>query len=411
MNAQRRRRNRPKSSQFVAGGRQDGRRDWRSDVAGAAAADAGGLDPSLLGDFLDRLADPTRTWDRHQHAAFAVLGARAAEQGVALRAVVDLYLSAAWRAWPRLPVVTGDDAAAIREAGRVVLRASDDVVAAVAEGFTAARRAVVRGEASARREFVDDLLSGTADPSGMLARAESYGLQLAGAHAVVVIDADAPFREATPMLSDVAAALTVVLGDLDVLITTRDGRLVIVLPTLSPEVIDRAVDAMRAAVTGDQRYGHRARLALGRGYAGPSGVARSFAEAREAHAIADRVGLTDAVVRAENLLIYQVLLRDRAALTDLIETVLTPLRAARGGAGPLLDTLHAYLGCGGNTTRAAAVLHLSVRAVTYRLDRVAELTGWNPHDPEQRYVLHTAVLGARSLGWPSDTGDIADSRQ
>ncbi|HEX9339516.1 MAG TPA: helix-turn-helix domain-containing protein, partial [Pseudonocardiaceae bacterium] len=119
----------------------------------------------------------------------------------------------------------------------------------------------------------------------------------------------------------------------------------------------------------------------------------------------------DAVVRAENLLIYQVLLRDRAALTDLIETVLTPLRGARGGAGPLLDTLHAYLGCGGNTTRAAAVLHLSVRAVTYRLDRVAELTGWNPHDPEQRYVLHTAVLGARSLGWPSDTGDIADSRQ
>jgi sugar diacid utilization regulator len=329
---------------------------------------------------------------------------------VALRAVVDLYLSAAWRAWPRLPAVSGDDAAAIREAGRVVLRASDDVVAAVAEGFSAARRAVARGEASARREFVDDLLSGMADPTGLLARAESYGLQLTGAHAVVVIDAEAPFREATPILSDVAAALTVVLGDLAVLITTRDGHLVIVLPTLAPEAIDRAVDAMRAAVTGDERYG-RARLALGRGYPGPSGVARSFAEAREAHDIADRVGLTDAVVRAANLLVYQVLLRDRAALTDLIETVLTPLRGARGGAGPLLDTLHAYLSCGGNTTRAAAVLHLSVRAVTYRLDRVAELTGWNPHDPEQRYVLHTAVLGARTLGWPSDTTDLADSRQ
>ncbi|HEY3754374.1 MAG TPA: helix-turn-helix domain-containing protein [Pseudonocardiaceae bacterium] len=399
MSAQQPGRRRPKSVKFVAESRQG----WRSEVAKAAATDAGGLDPGLLGDFLDRLADPApgRAWDRHQHAAFAALGARAAEQGVALAALVDLYLSAAWRAWPRLPAVAGDDAPAMREAGRSVLRASDDVVAAVAEGFTAARRAVVLSEASARREFVDDLLSGTADPAGLLARAESYGLQLAGAHAVVLIDSDAPFREATPVLSDVAAALTGVLGDLDVLITTRDGHLVIVLPTLPADVRDRAVAAMRGAVPDD------ARLAVGRAYPGPSGVARSFTEAREAHSIAERIGLTDPVLRAENLLVYQVLLRDRAALTDLIETVLAPLRQARGGAGPLLDTLHAYLGSGGNTTRAAAVLHLSVRAVTYRLDRVAELTGWDPHDPEQRYVLHTAVLGARSLGWP----DVADSRQ
>ncbi|HEX3790594.1 MAG TPA: PucR family transcriptional regulator, partial [Pseudonocardiaceae bacterium] len=157
-------------------------------MANAAATDAGGLDPGLLGDFLDRLAEPGPgpDWDRHQHATFAALGARAAEQGVALRALVDLYLSAAWRAWPLLPAVAGDDAAAVRAAGRAVLRASDDAVAAVAEGYTAARRAVVRSEASAHREFVDDLLSGTADPAGLLARAESYGLQLAGAHAVLL---------------------------------------------------------------------------------------------------------------------------------------------------------------------------------------------------------------------------------
>jgi sugar diacid utilization regulator len=400
VSAQRRGRKPQKSDQFLAEGRQD----WRAEVAAAAADDSGGLDPSLLGDFLDRLAEPGpgRAWDRHQHAAFAALGARASEQGVALSAMVDLYLSAAWRAWPQLPAVIGDDAAAMRDAGLAVLRASDDVVAAVAEGFTAARRAVVRLEASARREFVDDLLSGTADPAGLLARAESYGLQLTGSHAVLLIHSDTPFREATPVVSDVAAALTAVVGDLDLLITTRDHHLVVVLPVLPAGVADRAVDAMLAAVAGDDRHGSGVRLALGRGYQGPSGVAHSFAEAREAYALADRVGLTEPVVRAENLLVYRVLLRDRAALTDLIETVLTPLRHARGGAVPLLDTLHAYLDSGGNTTRAAGVLHLSVRAVTYRLDRVGELTGWNPHDPAHRFVLHTAVLGARALGWPDN---------
>ena len=64
--------------------------------------DAGGVDLELLGDFLDRLAvnGPEHGSDGHTNAAFAALGTRAAEQGVALRALVDLDLSAAWWAWP-----------------------------------------------------------------------------------------------------------------------------------------------------------------------------------------------------------------------------------------------------------------------------------------------------------------------
>ena len=51
-------------------------------------------------------------------------------------------------------------------------------------------------------------------------------------------------------------------------------------------------------------------------------------------------------------------------------------------------------------TAAAARLHLSVRAVTYRLDRVKSLTGFDPLDPAHRYTLQTAVLGAKLLDWP-----------
>jgi len=38
--------------------------------------------------------------------------------------------------------------------------------------------------------------------------------------------------------------------------------------------------------------------------------------------------------------------------------------------------------------------------VTYRLDRVRSLTGYDPTDPDARFTLHAAVLGARLLGWP-----------
>ena len=41
-----------------------------------------------------------------------------------------------------------------------------------------------------------------------------------------------------------------------------------------------------------------------------------------------------------------------------------------------------------------------MRALTYRLERIHQLTGANPADPMHRYTLQTAVIGARLLGWP-----------
>jgi DNA-binding PucR family transcriptional regulator len=83
-----------------------------------------------------------------------------------------------------------------------------------------------------------------------------------------------------------------------------------------------------------------------------------------------------------------------------VQAVLSPLNQARGGARPLLDTLDAYFTTGNVATEAAAQLHLSVRAVTYRLARVRSLTGYNPLDPAHRFTMHAAVLGAKLLGWP-----------
>ena len=79
---------------------------------------------------------------------------------------------------------------------------------------------------------------------------------------------------------------------------------------------------------------------------------------------------------------------------------MTPLQGARGGAGPLLATLEAYYATGANATATARRLHLSVRAVTYRLARVAALLGRDPTDPAARFALQAAVLGARLLDWP-----------
>ena len=116
--------------------------------------------------------------------------------------------------------------------------------------------------------------------------------------------------------------------------------------------------------------------------------------------MAERLHLSTPLIHAEQLLIYRVLLRDQPAIADLVRTVLGGLVRSRGGAEPLLTTLDAYFATGSVTTETARRLHLSVRAVTYRLDRIKALTGHDATDPAQRFTINAAVLGAKLLGWP-----------
>jgi len=67
----------------------------------------------------------------------------------------------------------------------------------------------------------------------------------------------------------------------------------------------------------------------------------------------------------------------------------------------VLDTLTTYFTCGCVTSEAARRLSLSVRALTYRLERIHQLTGANPADPAHRCMLQTSVIGARLLDWPA----------
>jgi DNA-binding PucR family transcriptional regulator len=156
------------------------------------------------------------------------------------------------------------------------------------------------------------------------------------------------------------------------------------------------------------RHGRPWRVTVGRPYPGSYGIPRSYEEAREGLAMAVRLRLDSVLIPAEQLLIYRVLLRDQPAIADLVQSVLGQLVAARGGAEPLLATLDTYFATGGVATETARRLHLSVRAVTYRLDRVRTLTGYDPADPAQRFTIHAAVLGAKLLGWPQR--DLSDAR-
>ena len=377
-------------------------------VAQAAAASAG-TPVELLGEYLTFLADAAVSGRRPQKReleAVRELGRRAAEQGVGAGQAVDLYLSAAWRLWRELPmVVRSRDRHKVRAAADAVLRVIDDAVEVLVEGHQAARRQMIRQEEALRREFIDDLLRGDADVSRMVQRAEPFGLDLARAHQVALA---APVGSAAVLDRAAVVVERVIVdrfGDREVLVATKDGRLVVLVPGELPAMssASRGRRNVQTLVQAElRRLGKdRWRVAAGRPHLGAYGIARSYEEAREALTLAERLHLDTDAVHGRDLLVYRVIGRDQAALADLVQSVLTPLTQARGGAEPLLQTLEAYFATGEVATETARRLHMSVRTVTYRLAKVKTLTGHDAADPAQRFALHVAVLGARLLNWPT----------
>lgn len=379
-----------------------------------AAAREHGLPAALLDGYLAALVEVAvggRRFTRAEEAHCRRIGSEAAQQGVALPALVDLYMTASRRIWPRLPGLVGDargrpvgstDLVAVGEA---VWQGADTALAALAAGYVEAQREVVRREEAFRREFVDDLLSGRSEVGSLVERAERLGMALTGSHTVTVATTDRLADSGMHLTKWLEDEARIRFGDRGLLVAAQEGRLVSVLSSGAGQADSGADGQALADVAGPAvaRLTRRPqwRVGVGRSHPGPRGVLRSYREAVDALEVAERLDLPDRVVHARDMLVYRVLLRDEAAIADLVGTVLGPLTEVRGGPESLVSTVEAYFAAGRNAASAARRLHLSVRAVTYRLQRVREFTGYDPADPADQLPLMVAVTGARLLDWPA----------
>ncbi|WP_093804113.1 CdaR family transcriptional regulator [Streptomyces sp. Wb2n-11] len=324
-----------------------------------------------------------RRLTRDELATLRAQGERAAEAGLGLRFLVRAHLSAAQDVRACLRGASADH----------LLTAVEQAVDAFAEGHERAQRLAIRQQEAARREFIDDLLHGRSDAGHLAERAERFGLLLSHSHAVSVAQGPEPYEDGYAVTRGIEASLAARFGNRRILLTTKNGLLICIAPGDEGEVLNFFAKQAYAATDGG-------RVAIGRPHPGVGGVVHSYEEALNALGLAARMHLKDPVLYAADLLVYPVLTRDRQAMADLVRTVLGPLQQARGGAQPLIDTLDAYFRTGCVAAEAARQLSLSARAMTYRLERIHQLTGADPGDPVDRYTLQTAVVGARLLDWP-----------
>ncbi|WP_020105645.1 CdaR family transcriptional regulator [Nocardia sp. 348MFTsu5.1] len=97
-------------------------------------------------------------------------------------------------------------------------------------------------------------------------------------------------------------------------------------------------------------------------------------------------------VHSLELLPERALLGDQAAMTTLNDSLVKPL--AKGGE-TLTSTLDAYLDSGGSVESCARQLFVHPNTVRYRLKRISDITGRDPMNPRDAYVLRVATTVGR----------------
>ena len=110
-------------------------------------------------------------------------------------------------------------------------------------------------------------------------------------------------------------------------------------------------------------------------------------------------------VLARELLPERALMGDASAIVALHTDVMGPLAAA----GPtLIETLDAYLDCGGAIEACARKLFVHPNTVRYRLKRVTDFTGRDPTLPRDAYVLRVAATVGQ-LNYPNPPSGVGNN--
>ena len=110
-------------------------------------------------------------------------------------------------------------------------------------------------------------------------------------------------------------------------------------------------------------------------------------------------------VLARELLPERALMGDASAIVALHTDVMQPL----ADAGPtLIETLDAYLDCGGAIEACARKLFVHPNTVRYRLKRITDFTGRDPTQPRDAYVLRVAATVGQ-LNYPRQPSTVGNN--
>jgi hypothetical protein len=331
----------------------------------------------------------------------ATAAARRVHQGIPLEAFLRAFRLWSQIFWEHVLAEArtdrpGEREAALQLAARLMAHV-DRVSSAGALAYLAEVQGVWSDIEVLRRDLLELLLSG-GDPDAARRHAASLGTALVDDYAVVVIRArEHPADEALPasltertVLRGIVDATRTRLGTptRPALVGLRHGEVVALCPVARPD--DHDAVRRGCATLAAARAAAGFAIGLGGRHPGLAGVAAGFGEAREAARAAAR--RAPGTVVAFDDVVVDHLLRTSPDADRLLGGLLQPVVDYDGERGSdLVATLRAYVAAGFSPSRSATELTVHANTVLYRLKRIRELTGRDPHDPDDLVLLALAL--------------------
>ncbi|MHA6252838.1 PucR family transcriptional regulator [Oceanobacillus sp. CAU 1775] len=123
-------------------------------------------------------------------------------------------------------------------------------------------------------------------------------------------------------------------------------------------------------------------------------VAQSYNEAQDTLNIGQNSNQEDFTISFNDLGIYRMLYKfdDLNQLKDFIPQSLQKLlNYQKSNKDALIETLYVFLQCQQNIAKSAQLLYVHYKTVTYRLERIKEITGMNLEDPEEMLSVQVGL--------------------
>jgi hypothetical protein len=314
--------------------------------------------------------------------------ARRVHQGVSLESLLHAYRLWERCIWEALRSMVGDTpaeaGAALEIAGR--LMADVDLVSTVdAQAYVREAQGLSDEGHLLPRDLLEAILGTDPDPDRARRRARIAGVRLADNYILLSVRGPRPLVRW--MVETARSRLRPSSGTL--LMGARDAEVVALYPVSGPAEIQGAKEQAGAVALAVAASG--VTVGVSGWHPGPGGIALAYAEAREAAHLAAVSGVSGRAVSLDEVLIDHIA-RSTPDVGRILDDTLHPLveydfrhRTA------LVETVRTYVEMGFNLRRSAEILHVHPNTVMYRLRRVRELCGRDPHDPDDLLMLFLAM--------------------
>ena len=250
------------------------------------------------------------------------------------------------------------------------------------------------------RDLLEALLTGRGDGEHARRLARMLHRQLGESYIVVLLRSeDAPVEDG----QHVAHARRVTLDHVveaarthlrpsaaSLVVGIRQGDVVALYPASKRQELE---DVRRACAAVSQALAIDVSIGMSGWHPGRAALATAYAEARQAAEIAAGTGIRGRAVLLDDVLVDHMLLASAPARRILHETLRALVEYDRSHRSDLVPTLRAYIAAGTNVTRSARLVTVHPNTVVYRLRRIRDLTGRDPHDMDDLQILYLALKG------------------